>query len=41
MEKIKIAVLLSGLTRYWEITSKCFEYWNNFHDSNTSNVFRN
>jgi hypothetical protein len=33
MEKIKIAVLLSGLTRYWEITSKCFEYWNNFHDN--------
>lgn len=33
MEKIKIAVLLSGLTRYWEITSKCFEYWNNFYDN--------
>lgn len=33
MKKIKIAVLLSGLTRYWEITSKCFEYWNNFYDN--------
>lgn len=28
-----MAVLLSGLTRYWETTSKCFEYWNNFYDN--------
>jgi hypothetical protein len=28
----KIAVCISGLSRFWETTSKCFEYWNNLYD---------
>ena len=29
---IKIAVTISGLVRYWEVTSKLFEYWNSLYD---------
>ena len=29
---IIIAVSLSGLVRYWDVTSKIFEHWNNLYD---------
>tara|TARA_Y100000034_G_scaffold99544_1_gene122338 strand:+ start:2422 stop:3309 length:888 start_codon:yes stop_codon:yes gene_type:complete len=32
MKKIKIAVCLSGLIRYWDVTAKIHEYWNNLYD---------
>ena len=33
MKKFKIAVCLSGITRYWKTTSKLFEYWNSIYDN--------